>query len=141
MWINKAYRDKSLVLFLLLVFTDQISKQAAIHHAIPVLSWRNFNWAFSIPVPPGVIVGFQGCILLIMLIWLPRNPSNRQLFLLLIIAGGFSNLLDRLLSSGTIDIFQVSSLAFNFADIFIIAGAISLALSLFAVRNTPSVSP
>ncbi|MFV0437724.1 MAG: signal peptidase II [Desulfopila sp.] len=80
-------------------------------------------------------VGFLLCMLCLLLL-LDRLTFPQRLAITLLLAGGVSNLADRLLhDGGVIDFFrigvgQVSSGIFNFADISILVGAFALGCSL-----------
>lgn len=66
-------------------------------------------------------------------------PIIRQLCFVLIISGGISNLLDRIIFGGAIDyIFLPYLPVFNFADIFIVSGSLIYSLTLFRVNTSKS---
>jgi lipoprotein signal peptidase len=55
--------------------------------------------------------------------------------LTLLIAGGTSNLIDRLVQGGVTDIIQIGSLRFNLADMAIVSGALLIAGIIFRKRE------
>jgi len=65
-------------------------------------------------------------ILLLALLFLPAwsvRLLTTNYSLLTLLAGGVSNLLDRVALGGVRDLFQMGSLAFNLADVYVVVGA------------------
>jgi len=99
--------------FFLLIFLDQATKKLVINQGLPYQ--QNSQLLFLIP---SVII------LPVLFIWFKKN---RNLGLLLVLAGGLSNLIDRLILGYVVDwiylpFFPYSVL--NLADIYITLGAI-----------------
>lgn len=102
----------------------------------------NRGVAFSLALPWLVIVASTIIILGYLIAWavrLRRRLDQRYLFVLLVIAGGASNLVDRLISGAVIDYFIISwwwQSAFNLADVMIIFGIGSLLVTSWRSQIT-----
>lgn len=95
---------------------------------------KNFGIAFSIKAPLIAVVLFS-MFILIYLLWALYSgyrhmPKFQNIIFGLIIAGGLSNIFDRLIYGYVIDYWSIflfgKSLAFNLADIMIVIGALML---------------
>ena len=94
----------------------------------------NPNGAFSLPLPAMVLT----------LIWLTilgylalkLRQTKAQAAILLVIGGGLSNLLDRLVAGGVRDIMQLGDLFFNVADGAIVIGALAVVVILISGEIT-----
>jgi signal peptidase II len=87
-----------------------------------------------------LLVLFGVLIILGLGIWLVGSADNRarQLGIWLVLAGAISNLLDRVVYGGVVDIIQLGGLShFNVADVSILAGAAVILLGSFQRRATP----
>ena len=114
---------KYILLIFLIILTDQISK-------IWVLKWHEswviINKAGSWGILPWwtSIVG-----LIIVMVMGLTNKFNRKSFwfYILILSGGMSNIIDRIMYNGVIDFIRIGSFpVFNLADAMISVGAIGL---------------
>lgn len=94
-----------------------------------------------------LIIGFGILIWLIYKTRLPASPTGGSLIthhlsLLLIVAGAFSNLFDRIFRGYIVDYFSFFGLNyFNLADLFIIGGVILYAYQIFRHQQRGGNSP
>ncbi|MBI3342188.1 signal peptidase II [Candidatus Curtissbacteria bacterium] len=130
----KKRKDSSLVLIFFLVLADQSTKFLALtflptvcNHAY-ALGW--LEQIFSIYVPIGA--------LLLLFYFLGRAQTKlARLSYALIVAGGFANLIDRVLRGCVVDYVTLFTFpSFNFADVLISGGATCLVISFFV--KTPN---
>lgn len=110
-----------------------------------VLRWRyceNTGAAFSALSGSGTVVLVLSAILLAVLaaylLFRPRIPWGAQLCLWAVVAGGASNLFDRLAWGFVVDFIEplfVSFAVFNIADCFIVLGVLGAALTVLLDRE------
>ena len=110
-----------------------------------VLRWRyceNTGAAFSALSGSGTVVLVLSAILLVVLaaylLFRPRIPWGAQLCLWAVVAGGASNLFDRLAWGFLVDFIEplfVSFAVFNVADCFIVLGVLGAALTVLLDRE------
>lgn len=110
-----------------------------------VLRWRyceNTGAAFSALSGSGTVVLVLSAILLVglaaYLLFRPRIPWGAQLCLWAVVAGGASNLFDRLAWGFVVDFIEplfVSFAVFNVADCFIVLGVLGAALTVLLDRE------
>ncbi len=110
-----------------------------------VLRWRyceNTGAAFSALSGSGTVVLVLSAILLVVLaaylLFRPRIPWGAQLCLWAVVAGGASNLFDRLAWGFVVDFIEplfVSFAVFNVADCFIVLGVLGAALTVLLDRE------
>ena len=110
-----------------------------------VLRWRyceNTGAAFSALSGSGTVVLVLSAILLVVLaaylLFRPRIPWGAQLCLWAVVAGGASNLFDRLVWGFVVDFIEplfVSFAVFNVADCFIVLGVLGAALTVLLDRE------
>lgn len=131
-----------LLLFLAVVLLDQASKHGELFFKIDKIGFvhfqvtTNFALAFSITSPNTVGIFFSIAWLVLAILLLPRLTSRfGRLGMTLMIAGGASNLIDRLGRGGVKDIFVVGGSFFNLADSAILIGA-AVVLFGFWARDT-----
>ncbi len=102
----------------------------------------NPNLAFSLPLPNYLIIFLSALIIIALIYYLIKVIKVKLIYsiaLILIITGASSNLFDRLKFGGVIDFISFSFWpTFNFADVYIIIGAIILLLAL--KNNYPPAS-
>lgn len=114
-----------LILFVscLVILADQVSKEIVIRGHFP----QTINQGFSF----GLGAGIGAWVLLALLSLVIFDSVKRGVRLpdLLIISGGFSNILDRIFHGGVIDWIRISSLWFNVADISITMGVVWIVMS------------
>lgn len=92
------------------------------------LGWEhlaNKGIAFSLPFPNFILIIFTPLIVLVLFIFLIKQKRNILVSfgILLIIAGAFSNLIDRILFEATVDYFRILTSVINLADVIIVIGA------------------
>lgn len=117
------------------LMVDQISKWAS--YALPeegvrlfpgvsAVQFTNSHLAGSIRAPTSLILALAICALLLVgiVVWRRKAGSAREfLGWAAIMGGGISNLADRFLRNGVLDILRVGPVSYiNLADIFIILG-------------------
>ncbi len=110
-----------------------------------VLRWRyceNTGAAFSALSGSGTVVLVLSAVLLAVLaaylLFRPRIPWGAQLCLWAVVAGGASNLFDRLAWGFVVDFIEplfVSFAVFNVADCFIVLGVLGAALTVLLDRE------
>lgn len=119
-------KQKSLLFVLVLVVLDQASKAWALKY---IVTTCNAGSAFGLPIASVYITVL---ILLIISWFFARNkkPIN-TLPLVLILAGGFSNLIDRITHGCVVDFIALGFWpSFNLADALISVGVLLLALNI-----------
>lgn len=73
-----------------------------------------------------------------LIIFFVSTKKAVNVWIVLLLAGAFSNLIDRLVSGGAVDYFSLPNLfAFNIADLAIMIGTIGLLISFLKIK-TPS---
>ena len=104
--------------------------------------WENTGAAFSALSGSGTVVLVLSAILLVVLaaylLFRPRIPWGAQLCLWAVVAGGASNLFDRLAWGFVVDFIEplfVSFAVFNVADCFIVLGVLGAALTVLLDRE------
>lgn len=150
-------RKKLIVLVLVLVVLDQISKWLAqtylpFHEAVNVIPFFSLYLTYNTGIAFSMLdwAGSTGLIILtmiiisVMLIMWKKLPADQQLASLgfaLVIAGALGNLIDRATQGHVIDYFLVHTstwafAVFNVADSFITVGAICIVVDeIFSMRK------
>lgn len=112
--------------FAFLVGIDQATKFLAqnLHWEI----FQNYNFAFSLPIPSVVMFVVYAAVLILIAryvykIWTQVTLRTRLAWLL-ILAGGISNVMERIILGYVRDFIPVGTGMFNLADFMIIAGAL-----------------
>lgn len=107
----------------LAIILDQAIKQAIIF-LWPSLIYKNFGLIFSIQAPAWLILAISIVFITIFIAFF----INKQIpGAILIVAGGLSNLLDRLTYGYVVDYINIHTAYFNLADIFILVGILWIA--------------
>ena len=105
---------------------------SAPHNLIILGPKPNPDGPFSIPLPLPLLITVAAAVVGYIIYLLTREDplasSKATRGLVLISAGGLSNVTDRILHGTVIDILSISSLSLNAADIFIAAGALLLVI-------------
>lgn len=116
----------SVFVFLFLVVIDQVAKFYATN------VFKNYNFAFSLPVPKILMYGIYAVVLFFALKYFLENYANYSRLSLfswtLVFAGAFSNLIERIYLGYVRDFIYVWSGVLNFADFYIILGVLLLLL-------------
>ncbi len=146
---NKNLRY-GIIIFIILLLVDQISKQIMIsyYEHINIISGileiqveHNTGGAFGVGQQSTVMFIIANIVvlgLIIRFIYLQKNFMDRKTLytLFVILAGGFGNLIDRLIRGYVVDFIKIFPKTnfpiFNFADMYITLGWILLAL-IFAI--------
>lgn len=131
-----------------LVVGDQLTKLVVARLNMPINlpgisigSVTNTGGVFGVDVPNGTLIAIGALIafgLLALLMTRAERPPTR-LGLWLLLGGAVSNVIDRVLHGGVVDIVAIAGLSrFNLADVMIILGAVSLLRSAWWKDNAPS---
>ncbi len=100
---------------------------------IGIESLHNTNLFIWIPASPIILAALSGFVLIVVIVLMMREIIHRRcLFipgLLLILSGGTSNSIDRLLYGTTIDFIRIGTLIGNIADIAVVAGIILIVVA------------
>lgn len=127
-----------LSLFFCLIIGDQAIKYTAVRHGTAFI---NHGSIFSPPLPLLFVVSLGTVALLIALQSIKTTSSPvRAHSLLLIVTGGVSNLGDRLLRGGVVDVMHIGRLYFNLADLVLLVGIVIVVQPLFVRRDSYSGS-
>ena len=130
--MNKKVRQALIALGGFLFIVDRLLKYFSIgflnHRSLlcPFLGWypsANRGIAFSIPVPPILVIIFS-LIFIAALFWIYRRDTDklRRMFIVYILLGAVSNIIDRLAYGHTLDYFLLVVSVINIADILIVGG-------------------
>ena len=124
-------KKRYFILGIIIILVDQIVKSLMINKNIIVIEnvlkftfTRNYGMAFGIGngALPAVISGIL-IILLVIFIALKRHEIKNPLPFVLILSGGISNLIDRIIRGYVIDYISAFNFPiFNIADSFIVVG-------------------
>ena len=142
-----------------LIAVDQLTKYLALVHLKPIHTTTVIENVLSLTfvenrgVAFGMFSGKRWLILLVTLcivgaiiyyyVHLPKTKEYAWMrgALILLCAGAFGNILDRMFRGYVVDFFQITLFSwpvFNVADIFVVAGVILLAyLMLFVIKDEP----
>ncbi len=121
---------KKILLFVSIIFIDQLTKYFAIQSLLPELGGFlkqttvcNQFLAWGIPLGKVWLVTLWLAIMGIF-IWLAAK-TKWNIFLVMVLAGAFSNFIDRARFSCVVDFIQVGNFpTFNVADVFITIGIV-----------------
>lgn len=102
------------------IIVDQLTKLIATLISTPVLNRGGSGWPFSL------LLSCIGLISAVIGIWLVGDSYQKKIALTAIISAGISNVVDKLIHNGVVDIFTIGSWEFNIADIIILAGVVAL---------------
>ena len=130
-------------IFLLIIILDQFTKLYAYFFSWHVIN-KGFAWSLGQNLSPYLLI----FLVLIILGYIFKTlvyswKNNKKIAELIIFAGGFSNLLDRLFLFGVIDFiginliignYEILSPIFNIADIVITLGIIWIILREFGIK-------
>lgn len=141
MYEYRNSKTASILVFIILISVDQFSKYIIrLRHLVDDGFYIcNKNIAFGIPIPDFLFWLFWLLIVALLLIMLyekypiAASPVRKYdtLFIIIILAGAISNIIDRLFFGCVIDFIDLKFWpVFNLADIFITIGAIMLIYSL-----------
>ena len=128
-------KTKFLFLFAALVFLDQFAKY------IFSTSICNKNIAWSIPIAPAIFY-FVWIIIITVLIYLLTKTKSyyQKIFLILILSGAISNIIDRLRLGCVVDFIDLKIWpVFNLADVYIAIGVILFLFSILKSRQTSEI--
>lgn len=115
-----------LVLFLGLLSIDQVAKYVAQQSLESI--FRNYNFAFSIPLPVSIMFLLYAIVLIVVVAVMYRSwpilPLASRLGWVLILAGGVSNIGERIVLGYVRDFIPIANGIFNVADLYIIFGLV-----------------
>ena len=123
---------KTFFLFVVLIFIDQISKYLSSNFVC------NKNIAWSIPIAPAIfcfvwiaVVGF------LVYLFFKTKSYHQKIFLILVLSGAISNVIDRLRFGCVIDYIDLKFWpVFNLADVYITIGIALIILNVMRNKNT-----
>lgn len=116
----------SFFILAVLILIDHAAKWAALWYLPQGHVICNTGGAWGIPIPQSLLIGVSICILIGMMSIEWKEWSYRSAWML-IVAGGASNLLDRIFRRCVVDFLDAPFIPlFNIADIFITIGCCSL---------------
>lgn len=120
------------VIFIGLVFLDQISKILALKFGFGILNQRSlWGWLPSLLTNSTFLVLNTGFLMLLF-------GFRRNIYVMLILTGGAANLIDRIFRGGVVDFIRLPFIpSFNLADMMICLG-LTLFLVDFAKTKTLS---
>ncbi len=123
---------------LVLIGADQLLKQIVLHIGI-IRYMCNYGIAMGIILPRIVFILFWiGLISVVIYFWLRHITKNFyiQLPYILMLAGGFGNIIDRLYYGCVIDYIPFLHISlFNFADVFITVGAMIIIVQNWMIKE------
>ena len=139
---NKIVKN-ILILVILLIIIDQCSKILVVNNIKESIG--NTFWGIEVVSNTGMAFGFYKgnlrnifltiCVLAL-IVWFIRNQLERidfktQIALSIILAGGISNLLDRIFRGAILDFIRIYKFPiFNIADIYVVVGWVLLVIFL-----------
>ncbi|MDQ3018682.1 MAG: signal peptidase II [bacterium] len=113
-----------LVMVFVLIGIDQLTKLGAEKKALPI--FFNYNFAFSLPLSPLLMYFVYAIVFVVIIFTLYRTWKDlsvtAQTGWALIVAGGLSNIFERIILGYVRDFIPVLTGILNVADFFIIAG-------------------
>jgi len=114
-----------------LILLDQAIKWWVIKHPLFVVKNQGLILGFG----PTLDLIFWSvlCLILVLALFTIESPAKYIYSLIPMLAGSFSNLVDRIFRDGVIDYLKLPffNLAFNLADLFLICGVITYAYQVF----------
>lgn len=124
---------------------DRVSKWWAVERLAPetielIPGWfdltyvPNYNIVFYFNLPVWVMIAIVGVVTALLLVVAAQEYVSKRhcnvIWLALILAGAFSNALDRIQIGAVIDFFRIPFWTiFNFADLYILAGAVAIIIA------------
>lgn len=121
------------VLFLTLVIIDKIIKVEILSNGWVLV---NHGMAFGIYIPEWIIL-ISSFVLLMFIIFLYIRFSGFRLALIILLAGAFGNLSDRMIWGGVVDYIKVLTFpVFNLSDLMIIVSGLFLVISKIVYGKT-----
>src|SRR3989344_8388610 len=119
---NQILADISIVLVLLVI--DQLAKYFAISRNWTISFNQGISYSIDLPKNSETYLSLVLLLILAVLYFLVKKSSDK-LTIILFLAGGISNLIDRLDKGVVLDIFKLPNLFFfNFADLYITLGVL-----------------
>lgn len=134
------------ILAIVLVLGDQVTKLLAFKfieivdysNLVAIHPFKNYNFAFSLSVPPVVMYSLYAVLIVAILVYVIRawkflNSASKFAWVI-ILAGACSNVGERIITGYVKDFIKFNTGFFNFADVYIVFGIILL-LPFRAARN------
>lgn len=117
-----------------LIAIDQTYKHVAINQNEAASIYINSASGFSLLThQPALVIG--GVLLVILLVIQAIQVPSTRGAAALVIAGGVSNLIDRIVIGGAVDTLHIRNISLNIADIAIVLGVTILALGLIQKKD------
>ena len=123
---------KLFFIFLILLAADQIIK------SILSFSICNQNIAWSVPIAPAIFSFVWLAIVTVLIyIFFKTKKYNQKIFLIFILSGAVSNMIDRIRLGCVVDYIDLKFWpVFNLADVYITVGAVLIILNMARNKNT-----
>ena len=122
-------RERKVGLLLLLIISDQVLKLWALREGITII---NKGISFGILLSRYLVILLIGLSFYLLFHFLRKKGPK----VLLILAGGISNLLDRIVNGGVVDFITIPFVpVFNLADIFVVLGFVLIFIDLSKRRK------
>lgn len=129
----------------LVIVLDQLTKYVAFHSRpallfsrLGVRTFKNFNFAFSLPLPGWLMYGLYAAVLLVigryLFVHWGKFSGPTRLGWLMIVAGAVSNIVERLALGYVRDFLMINTGFLNFADVAILLGISLLIFQDFGNR-------
>ena len=123
--LNNSFGFWSTV-FVSLIVIDQLSKWLA--QIFKFTIFKNYNFAFSLPIPAWIMFAIYIVVIILVIryVWQTwqRSVMRIRFAWLLILAGGLSNIFERIILGYVRDFIPLASGMLNVADFMIIIGAL-----------------
>jgi lipoprotein signal peptidase len=120
-----------------MIAVDQASKFLALHYGEV---FRNYHFAFSLPLPSSLMYGIYMAILLAIIVYVSRRyrsfSRQESLAWVLVFAGSLSNIGERIILGYVRDFIYLLAGIFNFADFYILLGMVLLVLNVRNVKKS-----
>ncbi len=133
---------RNIILVLVLIILDQITKWYFFGKNIYVFSLLSFNYVSNTGVLFGffknsnLIFIFFNLLIVLIILYYYKKHKNYSLGFNFLLAGGIGNLIDRIFRSSVVDFIHLKFWpVFNLADMFITIGILLLLYSMFKEKD------
>jgi len=125
------------VFFIFLIFLDRLTKTIFLNKHFSIINYaENKGIIFGLFFGNTFLIIISIIILVILAYFFLKEKFKKNIGLILVISGIFSNLIDRIFFKFTIDFIDLNFWpVFNLADVFIIIGIILLISNIISIRS------